>query len=162
MIKTLEYGEFNNVFEIRRFLNPGPICPPNFYWDNLHHNLILFSFLLETKHWMKAYDITTHYLDQQFDKPSGRFAESPENDECFFIQIHQDFSNFNYDPIVQDAPHPVAPKWTLAFVDFINFAVKLKSGTIFVPTQSCKTECMRTIGIPALHWHFFTTDWDCC
>ena len=75
---------------------------------------------------MKAYDITTHYLDQQFDEPSQHLTELPENDECFFIQIHQDIFDFIYDPIVQDTPHSVAPKWTLAFVDFINFAVKCK------------------------------------
>jgi hypothetical protein len=83
MVKTLEYGEFNNVFEIRHFLNPGPICPRNFNLDDLHRNLILF--LLESEHRMKPYDITTHYLYKQFDKPSGHFATLPENDECVFI-----------------------------------------------------------------------------
>jgi len=48
MIKTLEYGEFDNVFEIRHFLNPGPILCLNFDQDDLHHGLILF--LLETDH----------------------------------------------------------------------------------------------------------------
>lgn len=75
---------------------------------------------------MKANDVTTHYLDQQFNKPSGHFAELPENDECFFIPIHQDFFDFIYNPIAQDTPHPEAPKWTMAFVDFINFAVQFK------------------------------------
>ena len=48
MIKALEYGGFANVFEIRCFLNPGPILSLNFDQDNLHCNLILFS--LETEH----------------------------------------------------------------------------------------------------------------
>ena len=113
-----------NFFEIRHLLNPGPILPPNFDREDLHHNLILFS--LETGKQMKAYDIATHNLDQQFDKPSGHFAELPKNDECFFIRIHHDFFDFIYDPIVQDALHPVAPKWTLAFIGFINFADKFK------------------------------------
>ncbi len=44
LFETLQYGNFENIYEAWHCIQGEPVLPPNFNRDDLKHELVLFQF----------------------------------------------------------------------------------------------------------------------
>jgi len=122
LIRNLQLGDYNNVFEAKRCLAGGQLLPPNFN----HRDIIteLRNFQYESVENVIQLPLTLTKLKRllDMDLPQLEHLPRPAHDcEAICIRVKNEYARHIYDPLVLQKDRPNSPSWCTALVDMLKF-----------------------------------------
>ena len=122
LIRNLQLGDYNNVFEAKRCLAGGQLLPPNFN----HRDIIteLRNFQYESVENVIQLPLTLTKLKRllDLDLPQLEHLPRPAHDcEAICIRVKNEYARHIYDPLVLQKDRPNSPSWCTALVDMLKF-----------------------------------------
>ena len=139
LFETLQYGNFENIYEAWRCIRGEPVLPPNFNHDDLKHELVLFQFESNRKVLVWPQPPNVFELSKHFDKPRGHFKNITSNDKCFKITVQKDYAEYVFEPIVNESITTEGPPWSIPFVELLNIVTNSKKWYHNIISQYSKT-----------------------